>query len=108
MIRSLMALLRFFVFYLLELTKSNIQIAACALSPHYQINPGFVDLPLHTSSDFQTLLLANLITMTPGTISVDVSPDRKTITVHFMFKDQEASQRDKFNQNFYDIFGRRS
>ena len=95
---------RFTCFYLLELTKSNWHIACDVLRPHYRINPGIIELPLETKTDFQTMVLANLITMTPGTITVDVSEDRKTISVHFMYKEQLEAQRDTFNQNFYSVF----
>ena len=39
-------------------------------------------LPLRVDRDFEITLLANLITLTPGTLSVDVSDDRKTLFVH--------------------------
>lgn len=97
-------IVRFVGFYLWELSKSNVAIARDVLRPHYRINPGIIDLPLETKTDFQTLVLANLITMTPGTITVDVSEDRNTISVHFMYLEQVDAQRDKFNRNYYSVF----
>ena len=43
---------------------------------------GFIAFPLTVESDFEIALLANLITLTPGTLSVDVSEDRKVLYIH--------------------------
>ena len=60
-----------------------------------QLNPGFVAFPLSITKDAEITLLANLITLTPGTLSVDVSEDRKFIYVHAIdVPDPEALKRD--------------
>jgi len=46
------------------------------------IKPGIFAFPLTVDRDFEITLLANLITLTPGTLSVDVSDDRRTLYVH--------------------------
>ena len=44
-------------------------------------------IPLSTEDPLQIVSLANLISLTPGSLSLDVSPDRKTLYVHVMFVD---------------------
>ena len=49
------------------------------------MKPGIIAIPLEAKTDFEITLLANLITMTPGTLSLDLSEDRRTLYVHAMY-----------------------
>lgn len=81
-----------FVFYFLyELLKANIQVAADVVTPPFYMKPGIVGVPLTAETDTEISLLANLISLTPGTLSLDVSDDRTTLYVHVMYlKDEQA------------------
>lgn len=68
--------------FLYELVLSAWRVAKLVVAPTIKINPGIIDYPLTVDRDFEITLLANLITLTPGTLSVDVSPDRKILYVH--------------------------
>jgi multicomponent Na+:H+ antiporter subunit E len=60
-----------------------------------ELKPGIFAYPLTVDRDFEITLLANLITLTPGTLSVDVSADRKTLFVHAIdCSEPEATRRD--------------
>lgn len=74
--------LELLVFFLKELVKSNIQVAIYAVSPIERLRPAIVRVPLTLESDIEILLLANLITLTPGTLSLDTAPDKSAIFVH--------------------------
>ncbi len=63
-----------------QLILSNIDVARRVLSPHIPLNPGFVKIKTELKGDFAKLALANSITLTPGTLSVDV--DGQYIYVH--------------------------
>jgi multicomponent Na+:H+ antiporter subunit E len=65
-----------------EFALSVFRVSKLVLSPGLQIRPLIFTFPLSISRDFEITLLANLITLTPGTLTVDVSDDRKTLTVH--------------------------
>lgn len=65
-----------------ELVISAIRVAVIVSRPNMALAPGLFAFPLTLTRDFEITLLANLITLTPGTLSVDVSEDRKTLTVH--------------------------
>ena len=65
-----------------ELLVSALKVTWLAAQPTIRLRPGIVAHPLTVTSDAQITLLANLITLTPGTLSVDVSDDRRTLYIH--------------------------
>lgn len=87
--------LRFLAFGFGEIVKSNIAVARAVLTPKMQLRPGIVAIPLDLKSDEGITTLANLITLTPGTVTLDISSDRKTLYIHaFEVTDAEALRRD--------------
>jgi multicomponent Na+:H+ antiporter subunit E len=68
--------------FLRELILSALRVAWLAVQPRIVIRPAIVAYPLTVTTDAQITLLANMITLTPGTLSVDVSDDRKWLYVH--------------------------
>jgi len=68
--------------FVYELLLSGLRVARLVLSPRMQLKPGIFAYPLKVDRNFEITLLANLITLTPGTLSVDVSDDRRTLYVH--------------------------
>lgn len=70
--RSLWASLQFFLFFLKELTVANFKLAAIVLSPALPIKPGIVKVRTNLKSRMGRLLLANAITLTPGTLTVEL------------------------------------
>lgn len=81
--------------FLVELAKSAWKVAVMVVSPRLDIKPGIFAFPLTVTRDFEITLLANLITLTPGTLSVDVSDDKKTLYVHAIdCADPEGARRD--------------
>jgi multicomponent Na+:H+ antiporter subunit E len=80
--------------FLKELALSAWVVAKTVLRARMDIRPGIFAFPLTVDRDFEITLLANLITLTPGTLSVDVSEDRKTLYVHALdCSDPEAVTR---------------
>lgn len=81
--------------FFVELAKSAWKVALMVVSPKLEIQPGIFAYPLTVTRDFEITLLANLITLTPGTLSVDVSQDRKTLYVHAIdCSDPEGTKRE--------------
>lgn len=74
-------------FWLLkEIVLSSIRVARTVLSPSLKgVTPGIFGIPLDVETDTAITLMANLITLTPGTLSIDISLDRKTIYIHDMY-----------------------
>jgi multicomponent Na+:H+ antiporter subunit E len=84
-----------FLLFIYELVLSAWRVAVMVLSPRMDLKPGIIAYPLKVDRDFEITILANLITLTPGTLSVDVSDDRRILYVHAMdASDPEATKRD--------------
>ena len=84
----------FFFIYILVLLKnlivSNLQIAKRVLSPDMKLNPAIVAVKTELKSDWKKLLLANSITLTPGTLTLDVKDD--TLFIHIIeCKDENST-----------------
>ena len=75
----------FVLFFLFELIKANIQVAYEVMTPTMHMKPGIVSVPLDVKSDLEITVLANLISLTPGTLSLDVSESRDLLYVHAMY-----------------------
>ncbi|MFP4238712.1 MAG: Na+/H+ antiporter subunit E [Rhodosalinus sp.] len=84
---------RLVVMFLYELVVSSLAVAWDIVSPRSRASPQIIEVPLDVKTDAGILLVTNLISLTPGTLSLDVSPDRKTLAVHAMFVDDPAELR---------------
>ncbi len=89
----------FAAYYLYELVKSNVIIAFDIVTPRNYMKPGVIAIPLKARTDLEIALLSNLITMTPGTLSLDISEDRKTLYVHAMYIDNPDALREDITGN---------
>lgn len=98
--RKLPDSIRFTFFFLRELIHSNFRVAWDVISPKSQRKPGIVAIPLDVNSDMEITFLANLITLTPGTLSLDVSDDRSVLYVHGMFVEDPQRMRDQIKKGF--------
>lgn len=97
----------FVFFFLYELLKANLHVAYDVVTPTFYMRPGIVAIPLSAKTDLEITVLANLISLTPGTLSLDVSEDRKVLYVHAMFiKDKNefiASVKNGFEKRLLEI-----
>ncbi|MDF1607306.1 Na+/H+ antiporter subunit E [Hoeflea sp. YIM 152468] len=90
--RRVISLLLLFTY---ELVLSAWKVAVLVMSPRMELKPGIFAYPLKVDRDFEITILASLITLTPGTLSVDVSEDRRTLYVHALdASDPDATRRD--------------
>lgn len=64
------------------LVKANVDVAKLALAPRLAIRPGFVEVSMEAATDLEITLLANAITLTPGTITVHVDRAERTLLIH--------------------------
>ena len=78
-----------------ELLVANIRVAIDVLRPRTSIRPAIVAIPLDVTSDAEILLLSMLINITPGSVTIDLAADRRTLYVHVMhMTTAEASRHD--------------
>lgn len=90
-LRKVPRVLALTAFFLYELVVANIRLAVDLLTPGSKLHPAILAMPLEAKSDAEITLLASLVTLTPGTLSMDVSPDRSTLYIHALYaQDPEA------------------
>ena len=73
------------VFFLYELVRSSIAVVWDVVTPEIHSRPRMVRMPLDCTDETQIMLTANVISLTPGTLTVDVSPDQRELVIHAMF-----------------------
>lgn len=98
--RRFLLLIRFALFYLWELLLSDLRVAHDILTPRNRFRPGVIAVPLPELSDRQLIVLSNLVTMTPGTITLDVSEDRRTLFMHCMYIDDPERLRREILESY--------
>ncbi|ARI76987.1 Na+/H+ antiporter subunit E [Halobacillus mangrovi] len=87
--------IKLILLFIRELVLSNLDIVKLVYKPKLDIQPGIFALPIDLKSNFEITLLANLITLTPGTLSIAVSEDHTKIYIHAMdIPDVEQSIND--------------
>lgn len=79
----------FLLFFVKELAKANFKVAFDILTPPWHMQPGVIGLPLEAKTDIEITMVANFISLTPGTLSLDVSTDRRVLFIHAMFLQDE-------------------
>jgi multicomponent Na+:H+ antiporter subunit E len=87
-------------FFAWELIRANLRLALDVATPRYQMTPGILAVPLDATREPEILLLAILINLTPGSVALDVSDDRKVMYVHVMYMSTPAAARAEIKQGF--------
>ncbi len=85
----------FLVYFLKEMIVASIRVAHDTITWKSYARPGIIGLPLDAKTDFEITLLSITISLTPGTLSLDISDDRKTLYVHAMFVDDADALRNE-------------
>lgn len=95
----------FIPLFVWKLVVANFQMAKIVLTPSLPIKPGFVVVKTGLSDDFAKLSLANVITLTPGTLSIDVKENE--ILIHWVtVKGETASEyKDEISKDFERVLG---
>ena len=82
-------------YFLKELVISNLRVLWDVITPGHINRPGIIGVPLTAQTDLEIFVVASLISLTPGTLSIDLSEDRKTLFVHVMFLDDVEKAREE-------------
>lgn len=90
-LRQLRAVIRLIVFVLRELVVSSVRISWDILTPTVYARPRIVRIPVGDLDDVAIAVLANAISLTPGSLALEVSDDQQYLYVHVMYaEDREA------------------
>ena len=88
------------VFFGWELILANVRVALDVVRPRTAIRPAVVGIPLDVTSDAEILLLSMLINITPGSVTIDLSDDRRTLYVHVMHMETAERSRHEIKEGF--------
>ena len=86
--------------FLREVVKANLQVAWIVIRPRPDVRPAFIEIPLDLTDDFTITALANMITLTPGTLTLDISPDRRYLYVHTLNLDDPEGVKEEIRAAF--------
>ena len=81
-IRNYKTLVVYLVVFAYDIIIANLNVASLILRPNSSLRPTFLEIPLDVDHPFLITILANTISLTPGTVSANVSGDRATLLVH--------------------------
>lgn len=98
--RKLHRFAAFLLFTATETMKAAFRVAYDVLTRAHHMRPAVLGVPLDARTDAEIALLAGVISLTPGSLSLDVSPDRKTLYVHLMFVDDPATAVARIKDGF--------
>ena len=87
-------------FFIWELVLANVRVAVDVLRPRTTIRPAVVAIPLDVTTDGEILLLSMLINITPGSVTIDLSEDRRTLYVHVMHMTSAEASRREIKEGF--------
>jgi multicomponent K+:H+ antiporter subunit E len=90
-VRRPMTLLRLVATLLYDILIANLTVAWAVLFRWRRLKPGFAEVPVDLRSDVALSLFANTVSLTPGTLSAYLTPDRRTLVVHAL--DVESTER---------------
>jgi multicomponent Na+:H+ antiporter subunit E len=84
-----MKLFRLLLRYAIDFVQANLTIARQVLSPRLEIEPEIIEIDTKVKSPLEVLALSNLITFTPGTLTLEIDPEKEKLVVHVL-DDAEA------------------
>lgn len=91
-----------------DVVTSNLQVARLVLGPRARIRSRFIEVPCALDDPGAVALLAGIITLTPGTLTVDIAPDRRSLIIHCLHApDPQAvvdSIRERYERPLAEIF----
>jgi multicomponent K+:H+ antiporter subunit E len=94
---------------LADIVTANLRVARAVIMPADRLHPGFVSVPLDLRSDVGIAVLANTISLTPGTLSADLTSDRRELVVHYLDeRDPQALVADikrRYERRLLQVFG---
>ena len=101
-------MIKFFFVVIYDIIKANITVAKLILGPKDSLNPGFLEVDLDIKNPLGISVLASTISLTPGTVSSDLSFDKKTLIVHSLHIEDEKTEiqkiKDRYEKPLMEIF----
>lgn len=99
--RRLFSIASFLLFYIKEVVVANLRVAHDVLTPRHHMTPSILSVNVTGMSERQLLFMANLITMTPGTLGLSFSQDYTMLYIHAMYVDSDVQTLSQELENTY-------
>ncbi|TXK51932.1 cation:proton antiporter [Pontibacter qinzhouensis] len=103
--RKIPIAIEFIIFFLKEVVVANLRIAYDIITPSYLMKPAVIALPLDVKTDLEITLLSCIISLTPGSLTLDVREDKQVMYLHTLYA--EHDNLDKIKHTIKDGFERR-
>lgn len=94
-VRKVWKFVGFLLYVAGEIVLASLRVIYDVLTPRHYMRPGILAVPLEAKSDAEIFMLAGLVTLTPGTLSLDVSADRKVLYVYEMYLSDPEKSRER-------------
>ena len=88
-------ILAFTLSFFYNMIKANLEVAVDVMTPNYNMKPGIIKYRMSSQTNFEITMLANMIALTPGTLVIDISKDKKYLYIHGMY----LKNRERFEYN---------
>lgn len=92
-----------------DIVVANVEVALLIIGPIKKLQPGFVAIPINLSSDLGITILASTVSLTPGTVSAEISKDKTWLYIHSLHLDDEqaliAEIKTRYEAPIKEIFG---
>ncbi len=85
-------LVELMVFFIWELIKASSKVAHEVVTPFHNMHPGIIAVPLDIKTDLEITIFSSMVTLTPGTLSLDVSADKSHLFVHAMYLKKDDTE----------------
>ncbi len=82
-------IVHFILYIIYEIILSSINLSILVLHLNNKMYPGIISIPLTIKNELGITMLANLISLTPGSLSIDISQDKKLLFLHTIFANQK-------------------
>ena len=102
--KRILYILSFFIFYFKDVILSTFRIGIDVMTPGLKINPCIKRIDTKKYSHYLTLFFANLISFTPGTLTIKYQSKGNFLLVHFLYRDEVENFYENFIQRFDKAF----
>ncbi|KAF0817214.1 MULTISPECIES: Na+/H+ antiporter subunit E [unclassified Cytobacillus] len=99
-LHRVIAVINLLLIFIKELILANIAVLKVVLKPKLDMKPGIFAFPTVLEKDWEITVLANLITLTPGTLTISVSDDNKILYVHAMDMGEVQDEIESIKNSF--------
>lgn len=86
--------------FLWDIIVANLAVARLILGPTRRLRPAFITFPLDLTGEFAVTVLAHTISLTPGTVSSALAPDRRSLLIHVLDLEDEAALIARLKQRY--------